>query len=83
MKHLLPRTLGGTLVGTVVLFALVWQARSALLIAGIHVDSAVYLFTALAFTLFFALLFFMSVAEVEPGSRVRQSCDSRHPPGKS
>jgi len=73
MEHWLPETPEGLFVATVVLFALLYQARSALLLLGIPVNHAVYVFGLLSFLLFFVLFGTVSLAVgVEPSRRTRE-----------
>lgn len=60
-----PRSVEGVLISTVMLFVLVWQAKSALLLAGISVDSMVHLWVMLSTLLLWVVFAFISMGAQE------------------
>jgi len=61
----LPRSLDGIIISTVMLFVLVWQAKSALLLVGISVDSMVHLWVMGATLLLYVAFAFVSIGAME------------------
>jgi peptidoglycan/LPS O-acetylase OafA/YrhL len=68
MENPLPKTPEGIVVSTVMLFVFVWQAKSALLLAGFEVNSMVHLWVMLA-----TLVFYLAFVVVALGATEIQS----------
>lgn len=76
MENPLPRTPEGIVVSTVMLFVFVWQAKSALLLFGIEIDSMVHLWVMLA-----TLVFYLAFVVVALGATEIQSTASHESGG--
>lgn len=76
MENPLPRTPEGIVVSTVMLFVFVWQTKSALLLAGIEVDSMVHLWVMLS-----TLAFYLVFVVVAIGATEAQLAESREAGG--
>lgn len=65
MRNLLPRTLDGIIVSSVMLFVLIWQMKSALLMVDISVDSTVHLWVMLSAILLYVAFAFVAIGTME------------------
>ena len=65
------RSLEGIIISTVMLFVLVWQAKSALLLAGITVDSMVHLWFMRSALLLYVVFAFISMGAQDAQERAR------------
>jgi hypothetical protein len=76
MNNLLPRTPEGIVVSTVMLFVFVWQAKSALLLFGIQINSMVHLWVMLATLGLYIVFVFVALGATEIQSQAAHESET-------
>jgi len=79
MSNLLPRTPEGIVVSTVMLFVFVWQAKSALLLFGVQINSMVHLWVMLATLGLYVVFVLVGIGATEIQSREPETANDSQP----